>query len=352
MTRGYNTPEFNISSAQEIAIMSEGTEGFRRSSRLIGPAKIAQPVLNESLIPRSEAAREGVRADQNTIGDIGMAQIPRPPADVRPLAGEGPHDQAINNSQRTKAVPHDNTPTKVPDQARTFIVEPNRPTYMGKVRSYASEMPNLSVVSSQEVRFPSAGKLVCYDFDIGRKKPKYKQTMKHWNSQTVMNDFRQAVLEDISPSTYLRLALVEDLSPDLMEVVGSVLNMSPELFEEHLRNAGYQSDEDKDQPGTWGLNASPKGYASISWHRPVLPTIQLTNFRSSLVSRKGLQASCVSKCGDWHPVELTTNIFRRNWDLSSEPESQPPKLQKAFPTAWEEKLTFWTKQVDRCRVGN
>ncbi|KAI9662327.1 MAG: hypothetical protein M1821_008494 [Bathelium mastoideum] len=328
--------------------MTEETQGFRWSSYPINPADCPLPASQESLDSRSEAAARSYSADRNTVGDIDATQIPLPLSDVDSLAEGSPRAHAPYSPQRPDLILRDNV--KESGRHKTAIIEPARFSYMEKVRLYASEVPNLGIVSSNEVRFPSAGKLLCYDFDIRYKKPKRRRKMAQWHSQNVMGDFRQAVLEGISSSTYLRLALVEDLSPDLMEVIGSVMDVSPEFFEEHLRNAGYQNDEDKDSSGTWSIDASPKGYASLNWFRPVLPTIRLANFRSSLIAGKGRQASCPYQCGRMHPVELTTNIFRRNWDLSSEPNVQSARSQKAFPTAWEEKMTFCTKQVDNCTI--
>ena len=323
-------------------------EAVGRPSRLIDPANIPLPGSNESLPLQPEAPRGHGPADQDIIEDIDMTQIPLPSSGAQSIAGEGPHE--ILALQRTQDTPRNNIMTLI--QPRTRIVGPESSSYMSKVRRYARYMPSLGIVSSEKARFPSAGKLVRYDFDLGHNKPGRKQTISEWNSRNRIDGFHRAVFEDIRPSTYLRLALVEDLSPNLMEVIGSVLNMSPECFEEHLRNSGYQHSEDKDLPGTWAIDASPKGYASMSWHRPVLPTLPLANLRSSLVGGSGLQASCISGCRNRHPIELTTNIFRRNWDLSSEPDMQSSKSQNPFPTAWEERMTFWTKQVSNCRIGN
>lgn len=167
--------------------------------------------------------------------------------------------------------------------------------------------------------------------------------------------FRQEIKDDIPPDIRFRLLVVEDLSPKLIALLGRCLDVSPEFFEEHLLNSGWcdgtygtYTDPESD---TWNTRNMTKDYTSIRWHR--LVNRRLPRPKSWQEHRLLLEPSEKPLC--WADKELINtsepcfyslrslvNILRSYWETTLNSDSN---------LAWEERATFWSTQLDSCRLG-
>ena len=192
------------------------------------------------------------------------------------------------------------------------------------------------------------------------------------------------LIKDIPSTLTLRFVLVEDLSEDVIEQLGSTFGVSPEFFEEHLINSSWQGGSDEDQESdTWRTHGLSKDYASIRWHRPVVPCytgLSSTEIRTNSTAiratspqarhlfsvHEGAEGSVELVPSEWseevevrkadgrnenvqvqHRVSPLTNIQRCEWKLSTnrkEDESEEPSLT-------EERASVWSSKDGHCRVG-
>ncbi|KAF2177489.1 hypothetical protein K469DRAFT_358467 [Zopfia rhizophila CBS 207.26] len=230
--------------------------------------------------------------------------------------------------------------------------------YEGMVGQLVEHMPQLVNVRGSDCRQSKSGNVFCYDtLQTGGFRRQQDSIEFSKVSTTDARTRIQNLRPDRVPNVRSRYILIEDLSPPVIEIVGSTFWLNPEFFEEHLNRSGYRGDSYGDpHPRTWNTNATPKDYASVRWFRPVQrtrmkPLSELD--RDTLLRKNGGTGSLYWKSDTTEStsrkvMRLTTNIFRQEWPIISNPdEAISDDSETTFPVAWEEKLTVQVSQSSR-----
>ncbi|KAI9702191.1 MAG: hypothetical protein M1820_006273 [Bogoriella megaspora] len=314
----------------------------------------------ESRAHQPANAIQSLLAENDIEGEIrDAAAIPLPASPAHSLVEEINREQPVPSQLHTippNAVEVDpNSLLRPPARYMDFSHVRNQPStdptfasYRGRVRLLARYMPKLKIVSTNKCRSPYSGRMACFDFaSQSFKASRVTHFPSRIDSQNAVREAQLSIFKNILPTTTLRLLLVEDLSPLLINLLGDAFQMSPEFFEEHLRSSGYQFEDEGNTSNAWGTDAALKGFGSIGWHRPASALLD-SNGRNLLLEGKGWSTQCAN-CSLLHLFDPTTNIFRRVWDLSSDPNIVASS-SKPTPTALEEKATFWTRRVGNCKI--
>ncbi|KAK3291082.1 uncharacterized protein B0H64DRAFT_409776 [Chaetomium fimeti] len=129
---------------------------------------------------------------------------------------------------------------------------------------------------------------------------------------------------------------VRDISSGIINTLGPTFNLSPETFEAHLVQSGYTASSYSDpDPSTWPTRFLCRAHVSLQWFSVVLrkdmePRDEFsrhqlleTGLRWSRESKRRGRAGEVTLMRHNHELHTSTNIFRREWPLSS--TFRPPK---------------------------
>ncbi|KAF1997858.1 hypothetical protein P154DRAFT_622080 [Amniculicola lignicola CBS 123094] len=221
--------------------------------------------------------------------------------------------------------------------------------YEQLVRQLMTHMPHLLNVGAEHgYREYSAGEIFPFDLlqtgGLPKRLDHIRFQKEKKDSKTLARQVRKLKLDRVS-NVRSRYILVEDLSPRAIAYLGSAFWLNPEFFEEHLNRSGYRDDSYSDpSPRTWNTNATPKDYISVRWWRPV--------HRFRMKPMDGLERQALLRNELWWDTELprkikgkavrrTTNIFRNEWPIVSDPkQSLLEDVEGTFPSAWEERLTI------------
>lgn len=227
--------------------------------------------------------------------------------------------------------------------------------YGNLVDQLSAHMPQLINVRGKDSREYNSGNIYCYDsLESGGLPRLYDHIWIRQVSRGLSRRIR-ALKPDRVRNVRFRYILVEDLSPRVIEHLGSTFWLNPEFFEEHLNRSGYRAESYNDPaPWTWNTNATPKDYVSVRWFRPVQrarikPLSE--HERNALLMRDGstgtLNWLSSSDEGRFdNTVRLTTNIFRKEWPIVSDPDRAFLENEEGtFPVAWEEKVTIQVSQT-------
>jgi hypothetical protein len=239
--------------------------------------------------------------------------------------------------------------THVPRNVLT--ISPNAQDYGQLMDRLATHMPHLINVREEDCRNYRSGQIYCYDALESGGFPRLFGNISFPNELYGPHLLKkvQNLRTDRVRNVRARYILVEDISPQLITNLGTTFWLNPEFFEEHLNQSGYRASSYEDpSPRTWNTNATPKDYASVRWFRPVhrskvRPLSQLD--RQTLLGlgdSTGVLRYEISSAQSWieKTVRLTTNIFRAEWAIVSDPDrAVPEEGVGTFPVAWEERLT-------------
>ncbi|KAH6843494.1 hypothetical protein B0I37DRAFT_218904 [Chaetomium sp. MPI-CAGE-AT-0009] len=129
---------------------------------------------------------------------------------------------------------------------------------------------------------------------------------------------------------------VRDISSRIINTLGPTFNLSPETFEEHLVQSGYTAlSYANPEPSTWPTRFLRRQQVSLQWFSVVLrkdmeprddfSRLQLLGdgLRWSRETKLQGRAREVSLTRRHRELHTSTNIFRREWPLSS--TYRPPK---------------------------
>jgi len=295
------------------------------------------------------------------------------PQDREPSSSKKSNELAIVHRPRRRTKETERRlrfePTQAGDKPRNYqtrVVRPGRPqslqpqvryriavpkvTYEGKVGRLVKHMPHLVNVRESDCRQSRCGEVFCYDALVTGGLPVLLDhiELSGVDRADVTRRIQKMRTHRMS-NVRFRYILIEDLSPQIIEMVGSVFWLNPEFFEEHLNRSGYRGDSYGDpHPRTWNTNATPKDYASVRWFRPVQrsrmrPLSELD--RNTLLGKNGGNGelywkSDATESTSRKVMRLTTNIFRQEWPIVSNPdEAISDDSETTFPVAWEERLT-------------
>ena len=253
----------------------------------------------------------------------------------------------------------------------------SRLPYVSNIRALSRFLPHLH----HSLRTPRYSHK--YDFSIYDFKDNHliREATRSFKTDGTLSGLNDLLIKDIPNILTLRFVLVEDLSEDVIEQLGSTCGVSPEFFEEHLINSSWQGGSHEDQESdTWSTHALSKDYASIRWHRPVVPLY--TGFSSTQIRTSSTQIRASSRKAErlfsvhgphkftkplsWteevpvrkansrdenvkveHRVSPLTNIQRRDWKLSTNIK----EIESAEPRLAEERASIWSSKYGHCRVG-
>lgn len=220
--------------------------------------------------------------------------------------------------------------------------------YHENVALLAEAHPNLKVVATTMVRHQWHSRILYYDY---MDKAEDVTTHEPWSGYTDAPDFLDfyGTLRDVPDNCSQRVILVEDLNPSLIDFLGVTFEIPPQVFEEHLKQSGYSASLESDNDESWHMASSDQGYMSISWYRPVLPTIPVTPLlRKKLTS--GDQPQIRRNRRTVH-LNTTTNIWRSTLGLCPAPGVYHKGSKPEYPVGWEEKVTIWAREIKTCKVG-
>ena len=251
----------------------------------------------------------------------------------------------------------------VTDQAtgQNLQVVPSLKTYASTIKILSSHLPHLKNVQEPSLR--KNVNVTCYDYvdDALASVTAFSQSgrsskLRNAEGMSLGRYLRNAPSDNVR----LRFIVASDLSTALIECLGTSLSMSPEVYEEHLVNSGWRNGTYNDkEPDTWVTRDMKKSHTSIRWYRPVKRTLQQpysTIERKEFLTSGTLPFSWTEAVldehgkphGVQHQSRPETNILRRDWDMSTDPDAA---ISVGSFAAWEERATIWSKQIDRLRVG-
>lgn len=229
--------------------------------------------------------------------------------------------------------------------------------YRNNVRRLADHFSNFSNVATIRTRHKWTSRIVLYDrFESEHHRP--PRRLEPWSkhaSPPTYQDFRR-VLRNVVDNCEQRVVLVEDLSPAAVQLLGATLDIPPHVFEEHLDRSGYKQVGDSHKStSVWNPRSSAQGYSSMTWYRPVLPSLPLsTKLREKLIeNEKSLRVRCpLEECRP-HKIHISTtrNIWRRHLELCPDPGHHHKGSGDEYPVGWEERATVWSDEFDGCKFG-
>lgn len=251
------------------------------------------------------------------------------------------------------------TRTSSPPPRRAPIPKPtfaDVEAYRSSVKELALRFKTFENVALRDTRHARGCRIVYFDLLHGGEDliPVRRELFEHQKSQPSYPKFRSE-LRRVSDDCLQRTILVEDLSPVLINMLGATFQIPPHVFEQHLDRSGYSKKfESRDNKVAWHARSSAQGYSSITWYRPVLPLIPLTNrTREKLLSGERTKVGCpIEDCeDDYDYIRTVANIWRNRLDLCSEPGVYHKQSKTEYPVGWEERATTWTHDFDGCRFG-
>lgn len=161
-------------------------------------------------------------------------------------------------------------------------------------------------------------------------------------------------IRNVPSNVATRLIVIEDLSSAVIEILGSALEIRPEVFEAHLRNSGYERTRSTDvsnQSRMWKRFDSSQLYDSLTWFRPVLPTLSISDgkYKDIWADRNPRLPCLYPNCTrDNHKVATKRNVLRNRFALSIFNDTDN---LGHFPIGWEERITIWRRKIGHCRFG-
>lgn len=230
---------------------------------------------------------------------------------------------------------------------------------MSIVRSLHEHLPHLQNVLRKGRGKPA--KIECYEY--AERKLVLHRTFHFAESTECLSEDNNSLgqyLHYVPPNpVQFQLLVATDLSIPLMDCLGSSLGISPEAFEEHLINSGWcDGYHDDPESNTWITRNMIKDYVSLKWYRPVkrILSSEYDSPRWSLPSdnAEGVKWTKTLRNASKKPVQIEynvkpcTNIFRRGWDLRTDPRAP---WVAAPSSGWEERATIWTRKYKTCRTG-
>jgi hypothetical protein len=229
--------------------------------------------------------------------------------------------------------------------------------YRANIDRLSSRLENLHNISAARTRHTWGPRIVFYD----RSESQYQKPTRHepWRDHTAAPPFREFydVSRIVPGDCTQRLILVEDLNPSLIDRLGATFHIPPHVFEEHLDRSGYDPVLRKHRKTpAWQTRSPIQGCSSITWYRPVIPLIPITQkLRTQLIANQGPITRCnFEECrGSMHSMHLCTltNIWRRHLNLSPDPGVHYKNSSTEYPSGWEERATVWSQDIDNCKFG-
>jgi hypothetical protein len=228
--------------------------------------------------------------------------------------------------------------------------------YRNNVTRLADHFANFHNVASTDTRHEWCSRIVLYD---GFETEHYQTPGRYepWPNQVSAPSYREfySTLRTVADTCEQRIVLVEDLSPSLVDLLGATFDIPPHVFEEHLDRSGYQrTAESRKGASAWDTRSSAQGYSSVTWYRPVLPSMPLTSrLRTELIKNQSVPVRCPLEGCQQHNIPLGTigNIWRHFTELCSEPGKYYKGSETEYPVGWEERATVWTQDFDGCKFG-
>jgi hypothetical protein len=249
-------------------------------------------------------------------------------------------------------------PLRIPEG---FPRAPPQRTYLQTVTEIARQLPYLGIVASDDCRDQNAGSMLVFDYDTqesliyrtyrGRTLPNGAL----WGDMPPDYYIRDVPnIRNVPPNVATRLIVLEDLSSAVIEILGSALGIRPEAFEAHLRNSGYERTRSTDvsnQSRTWKRFDSSQLYDSLTWFRPVLPTLSISDgkYKDIWADRNPRLPCLYPNCTrENHKVATKRNVLRNRFTFSILNGTENPEH---FPIGWEERITIWRRKIGHCRFG-
>jgi hypothetical protein len=263
------------------------------------------------------------------------------------------HWELIRNMLATKKGLEKVTERSVREEPHpsTFIWKPK--IYHDNVVRLAKDFPELRSVTIENVRHDWASRIVFYDcMDSADERSPTPQ--EPWKGSTRAPEFSEftRLLRDVPPHCLQRVVLVEDLNPSLINMLGVTFQIPPHVFAEHLDRSGYNKKYEEKQHDDWKVGSSVQGHTSISWYRPVLPLIPLTQDTiKKLTSGDTATVGNISQNRGKRDSGTTclrtvSNIWRPDLGLCCEPGLCYKGSKLEYPVGWEEKATVWTREIE------
>lgn len=241
-------------------------------------------------------------------------------------------------------------------------------TYKHSIEQLASSLPHLVNVQQDDCRHPQSGEISCYDISISTNKVGLVKSIgcadcKDEELTQVIQSF--ATINDPT-DIKARIIMIEDLSVDLISALGSIFRISPEFFETHLHRSGY-GEKSYNEPDlrTWNTRLIENNFISFQWYRPVLRKyahpLDLAE-RMALVQGHGVRWEeekqiAVKEGGKLktitkrHELLTTTNIFRQEWLISTNPRRAIPTKDHRIPGLWEERVSLLCTEIAGITTG-
>jgi hypothetical protein len=238
------------------------------------------------------------------------------------------------------------------------VVQPARllaRNYRANIQDLAAyyALDNVIVKNTGIFKMP---RIVCYD-RIGLADQSHTVRSEPWHGRGTVpspSEFLVRIIK-VPAGCSQRVLLVEDLTPRMIDLLGSTFQIPPHMFESHLDRSGYAAASgDRNTTATWRNRPAAQGYTSITWYRPVLPSVYLTSkLHTDLIHNREPHILCPKEnCGN-HTVCLRriTNVWRDYFSLCPEPGSNQEEYLIDYPVGWQERATICTREIGKCTFG-
>jgi hypothetical protein len=239
-------------------------------------------------------------------------------------------------------------------------------SYAQRVHSLIPCMPHLGALYSF-TRHPETGPVITrLDYKDNIEDPRRKSKRTFRSSEWLDYDsktFAKKLSSGGTSSAFLRVLFVEDLTEALIDTLGTLYGVDPELFASHMSSSGSSTlSYDDPPPARWSTAKMRKSYYSLKWYRPVRLEKKVSQWLQSKedvakLGGEGLKWSettyerrgqNVRETKTHHNVTLDSNIFRRSWPLSSDPDGT---LGGGLHAAWEEKASVFITSKEGLRTS-
>lgn len=230
--------------------------------------------------------------------------------------------------------------------------------YRDQIKLLTKDLPYLNIMAEENARHTWNSHIIYYDYedDVEHEKSVSREPWKHKGNEPTFFGFEE-VLKGVPKTCHQRLTLIEDLSPQLIGYLGVAFEIPPQAFTDHLESSGYSAIPEEDTFGNWHVQLSAFGHRVVSWSRPVLPLIGLTDeLRAKLIMglAPAIKRTFTTRFDiPWSIVRhrTKTNIRRSCVQLCPRPSFHQARRLPDYPIGWEEKATIWTHEGSNCRLG-